>query len=373
MIQIETVLLKDILNKVGKCASNNKAEPLTQLLHIHAVGNELKFTTTNQIDTCIYTHRLQPNQIDYPEFDVSIMVDSFIKLVSKFTCATTCLSLSETGNEIIITGNGTYKLPLPLDGPEPIKYPALTSDITPQSNKYVGPIYNIIAAAKSTEGSITKFSADLEMADYPRTNYYFDESGCVSLDGYKASWYKDDCLLPFKALIYPSTIKVLSIFDIADNDTEVYKCTSGEIVFVTPNITLISKEARGTEVFPYEVATSLINAAIDAETQVAAGHFMSALDRIKLFIASIDDNCIKLEFSDKGLFLFNCNKSCTEQISAEALEDFECFIDIDNLTSQLKSYDSDDIVTLGYGNDQFIQLSSDCIGQIVVLSQTEGA
>ena len=286
---------------------------------------------------------------------------------------TTDLSISDSGNEIIISGNGTYKLPLPMEGSRPIIYPELKADLTSNSTSYTGPIYNLIAAAKSTEGSLTKQSPDLEIADYPRTNYYFDESGCVTLDGFKASWYMDEGILPFTALVFPSTIKILSIFDIANVDTEVYKCSSGEIIFRNPYITLISKEARGADVFPYEVATSLINATMDSEVQVAASHFMSALDRIKLFISREDDNCVSLEFNDKGLFLYNCDKSCVEQISAEALEDFTCYIDIDNLVSQLKAFDSDDIITLGYGNDQFIQLSAECLGQIVVLSETEGA
>ena len=85
-----------------------------------------------------------------------------------------------------------------------------------------------------------------------------------------------------------------------------------------------------------------------------------------------DDNCIKLVFSDKGLFAYNCATSCSEQISAEALEDFDCFVDIDNLMIQLKAFDSTEPINLGFGNDQFIQLEGDGLGQIVVLSVGDG-
>ena len=371
MIRFETNTLKDILSKVGKCASNDKTAPMTQLMHIYTQGTKIQFTTTNQIDTCTYTYTVAENETEFPEFDVTVMVDQFIKLISKFTSPYVEFGLSDTGNEILISGNGNYKLALPLDGGHPIAYPASNINMIGATDVYHGPVYNIIAAAKCTEGALTKITSDTPAADFPRTNYYFDESGCVTLDGFKASWYRDETLLPFKALIYPSTIKMLSVLDATGRDVEVYKCASGELIFRNDTITLISKEARGLDVFPYEVATSLIDSTIEAAVQVAPAHFLAALDRLKLFIASDDDNCIKLEFSDKGLFAFNCSKSCTEQISAEALDEFDCFIDIDNLVTQLKAFDADEPITLGFGNDQIMQLEGDGLGQIVVLSDVE--
>lgn len=372
MIQIETNTLKDILNKVGRCASNDKTAPMTQLMHIYAKGDILQFTTTNEVDTCIYTYTLGENEVEFGEFDVTVMVDQFIKLISKFTSATVNIKLSDTGNEILILGNGNYKLALPLDGSHPIVYPEIKASLDSATDKYVGPIYNLIAAAKCTEGALTKITSDIPPEDYPRTNYYFDSTGCVTLDGFKASWYRDENLLAFNTLLHPSTIKLLPILDATGRDVEVYKSTTGEIIFKNDVITLISKEARGLDVFPYEVATSLIDSPIEASVQVAPGHFLSALDRLKLFIGMDDDNCIKLVFSDKGLFAYNCATSCSEQISAEALEDFDCFVDIDNLMTQLKAFDSAEPINLGFGNDQFIQLEGDGLGQIVVLSVGDG-
>lgn len=371
MITIETNTLKDILSKVGKCASNDKTAPLTQLMHIYANKDKLQFTTTNQIDTCIYTYTISENQVEFEDFDVTVMVDQFIKLVSKFTCAYTEFGLSESGNEIIIKGNGSYKLALPLDNGGPIVYPAIRADFDVNSDVYTGPVYSIVGAAKCTEGSLTKITSDMPTEDFPRTNYYFNDTGCITLDGFKASWLRDDTILPFETLIYPSTIKMLSVIDSLGRDITAYKSTSGHLIFKNDIVTLISNEARGCDVFPYEVATSLIDSPMEASVQVSPGHFLAALDRLKLFIAIDDDNCIKLEFSDKGLFAYNCAKSCSEQISAEALDEFECFVDIDNLVSQLKAFDADESITLGFGMDAIIQLEGDGLGQIVVLSETE--
>lgn len=368
MIQIETSTLKDILNKVGRCASNDKTAPMTQLMHIYAKGDIMQFTTTNEVDTCIYTYTLGENEVEFGEFDVTVMVDQFIKLISKFTSSTVDISLSDTGNELLIYGNGNYKLPLPLDNSRPIVYPAIKASLDPATDKYTGPIYNLISAAKCTEGSITKITSDTLPEDYPRTNYYFDTTGCVTLDGFKASWCRDEELLPFATLLHPCTIKLLPILDATGRDVEVYKSTTGEIIFKNNYITLISKEARGLDVFPYEVATSLIDSPVEASVQVAPGQFLSALDRLKLFIGIDDDNCIKLNFSTNGLFAYNCAASCSEQISADNLEDFECYVDIDNLVAQLKAFDNDTPIDLGYGMEQFIQLEGDGLGQIVVLS-----
>ena len=371
MITIETNTLKDILSKVGKCAGNDKTSPLTQLMHIYANKDRLQFTTTNQIDTCIYTYTISENQVEFEDFDVTVMVDQFIKLVSKFTCAYTEFGLSDSGNEIIIKGNGSYKLALPLDNGGPIKYPEIKAELDINSEAYVGPAYNIVGAAKCTEGSLTKITSDMPTEDFPRTNYYFNETGCITLDGFTASWLRDETILPFETLIYPSTIKMLSVIESIGRDITAYKSTSGHLIFKNDTITLISNEARGCDVFPYEVATSLIDSPIDASVQVSPGHFLAALDRLKLFITVTDDNCIKLEFSDKGLFAYNCSKSCSEQISAENLPEFDCFVDIDNLVSQLKAFEPDESITLGFGTDAIIQLEGDGLGQIIVFSETD--
>jgi hypothetical protein len=371
VIRIETNTLKEILSKVGKCASNDKTAPMTQLMHIYANEHSIQFTTTNQVDTCVYTYIPGDTSVVFPDFDVTVMVDQFIKLVSKFTSAYTEFGLSDSGNEIIIVGNGSYKLALPLEHGKPIVYPTLKVDFEPASEVYTGPVYSIVSAAKSTEGAITKITPDVRPEDYPRTNYFFNETGCVTLDGFKASWLRDETLLQFDTLIYPSTIKMLSVIDSIGRDIEAYKSASGHLIFRNSVVTLISKEANGCEVFPYEVATSLIDSPMEAAVKVAPGHFLAALDRLKLFISVEDDSCVKLEFTDKGLFAYNCAKSCSEQISAECLEPFECYIDIDSLVAQLKSFDTDEPITLGFGNDEFIQLSGDGLDQIVVLSELD--
>ena len=202
MIRIETNTLKDILSKVGKCASNDRTAVFTQLMRICAKGNYLQFTTTNDIDTCVYTYCVSDGRAEFPDFDATVMVDQFIKLVSKFTSPYTEFTLSDSGNEIIINGNGSYKLALPLDNGRPIAYRAITASLDNASPVYIGPAYNIVAAAKCTEGSITKITSDLPDADFPRTNFFFNNTGCITLDGFKASWYRDEDLLQFDALMY---------------------------------------------------------------------------------------------------------------------------------------------------------------------------
>lgn len=365
MIKILTVDLKEILSKVGKCASNDKTAPITQLLNIKSDGHSIKFTTTDEINTCIYTYTSE--QGNFEELDVTVMADQFAKLISKFTSSDVTLKLSKTKNELVVRGNGEYKVSLPMEGGNPIEYPVVDEGaLTAATDVFNSDISFLINAAKNSEGAITKITPDIQLEDYPRTNYYFSNTGCVTLDGFKATWVKEEGLLPFTTLVYPSTIKLLPILGVGTT-TEVFKTESNDIVFKTPTITIISKEAQGLDAFPYEIAVKLIETPVENKVDVAANGFISALDRLKLFISNVDGNCVKLTFGDKGLIASVNSDTCSEQISSEPLSAYMCYIDIDNLVAQLKSF-NDEVVTLGYGNEAFIQLANENIGQIIVSS-----
>lgn len=367
MIKIVTTDLKEILSKVSRCAGNDKNTPLTQLLNIKSDGEKVTFTTTDTVNTCVYEYKNDTAKLD--EMNVTVTVDQFNKLVSKFTCAEVSFGIGKSKKDLTVKGNGEYKLPIAFENGEIVEYPIPNISAEPASEIFEAEVGLISNAAKKSEGAITKVTPDIQLEDYPRTNYYFDSTGCVTLDGFKATWVKGDKLLPFTTLVYPSTIKLLSIFGV-DDKIKAYKAENGNLIFKSENITLVSKEAQGIEAFPYEVAIGLIETEVEKSVDVTAGGFLAALDRLKLFMLPVDGNCVKLEFGENGLTASSSSGACSEQISSDNVAQFSCFVDVDNLISQLKSF-GEEIVTIGYGGDKFMQLFTEEIGQIVVLTTEE--
>lgn len=373
MISIDTITLKEILSKMSKCMGNDKNVPITQLLHIKSKDNKIVFLTTDEINALEYTYEPEPNcTID--DIDITVMAEQFIKLASKFSSKDTKIGVSDSGHELTIIGNGEYKLSLPLNSEgNPIVFPKLpmikkVEDVEPNTdNVYYGDISLFINSAKFAEGAILKPSIDLQIEDYPRTNYYFGSIGCVTLDGFRATLVETN-EFKYEALIYPSTIKLLSLLN--NDNFESYKIDD-ILVFKCDGMILYAKCADGLDAYPYEVATSLLNQDLPNSVSVAASGFLSALDRLKLFITSFDDNCITLDFNENGLFAKTMSGAGVEQIAADKFDNtFTCTIDIDTLISQLKCL-GDSVIKLWFGDNDIIQMMCENVKQLVVLCNNE--
>ncbi len=372
MIKLDTITLKEILSKMSKCLGNDKNVPITQLMHIYTEENSVVFLTTDEINAMKYTYSIDTSD-SIDSINVAVLAEPFIKLISKFSSKDTEIGVSDSGNEILITGNGDYKLSLPLDSSgKPIQFPVLPMIKTvnectcSDADTFYGDVSLLIQAAKSAESAITKQSVDLAIEDYPRTNYYFGKIGCVTLDGFKATWVNTN-EFNFEALIYPSTIKLLPLLN---NDNFSAKKLNDIMLFECDGIKLYSKCAQGLDAFPHEVATSLLTQDFENSVAITASGFYSALDRLKLFITALDENCIKLSFSENGMFASTMSGNCIEQIAAESLPNFECIIDIDNLMSQLKCL-GDAAPRLCFGDAEIIIIRSDAVSQLVVLCNDE--
>ena len=363
MISLNTIALKEALSKVNKCAKKDKTAPLTQLLNIKTSNtNCITFTTTDERN--IFSYTLKDETQQFENIDVCVLVEQISKLVSKFTSAKTDLYISETGNELKLRGDGTYTISIPIDAQgQPIKYPDYVAG-EPITDCYTGSISSILNAAKYCEGSITKLTYDIQVEDYPRTNYFIG-SKVIALDGFLATMVEGD-FLPFNTLVSPVTLKLLANF--TDDSFKAYK-TKNYNVFECSNCRLLTVEPEGLDAYPLEVAEQTINHISGNAVDISAGVLVSALNRLSLFTDQKIDNCIKLKFNSNGVFAYTVNESCVEQICAEPQNDeFECYINASSFLSLLKAYGAD-VITLYYGDEQALKIEFNEVSQIIVLSE----
>ena len=361
MISLNTLALKEALSKCGKCAKNDKTAPLTQLINIKTVNEHtLSFTATDERNT--FSYFLTDLTSNFDNIDICVLIDQLTKLISKFNCTNTQLVVSDTNNELSIIGDGDYKISIPIDANgKPIEYPEI-EDTAPVTEVYSGNISNILAAAKFCEGSILKVTLDMQVEDYPRTNYFVGKD-IISLDGFLATRVSGD-FVNFDTLVSPSTLKLLSLF--TDEDFSMYK-TKTYNVFKCSDCIMYTVEPEGLDAYPTEVASQLIDSISGNTVDISAGVFVSALNRLNLFTDDRSDNSIKIVFNDKGMFAYTIDGACVEQISSEPCKDFTCYINVTSLISMLKAY-STDIIKLYYGDDRCFKFEFNNVGQIIVLS-----
>ena len=117
---VKTETLKQMVTKASKASVNNKMIPLTGLMNIALQDNKLSITTSDAINFLTITE----TDVVGDNFSVVVTTDLFSKLVSKTTSDMVTLDFSN--NNLTFTGNGTYKIDLPIDEEgELIKYPTI--------------------------------------------------------------------------------------------------------------------------------------------------------------------------------------------------------------------------------------------------------
>ena len=118
-LSVKTPIMKELVSRAIKGASQNKLIPLTGLMAIQLKDGKLTLLTT---DASNYLYVMQDN-VAGDEFYVVVQVEQFSKLISKMTCDMLVLELNDS--ILTVKGNGEYKIELPLDETgDLIKFPS---------------------------------------------------------------------------------------------------------------------------------------------------------------------------------------------------------------------------------------------------------
>ena len=117
-LTLKTEKLQELVSRAIKGCSNDKMIPLTGLMSIELSEHRLTIATTDATNYLFITE----DKVDGEDFNVVVAVETFSKLISRMTSENVSLELN--GNYLNVTGNGDYKIDLPLDEEgEPVKFP----------------------------------------------------------------------------------------------------------------------------------------------------------------------------------------------------------------------------------------------------------
>lgn len=363
-LNVGTTLLQNMVAKAMKGASCNKMIPITGFMLIKLENNQLTLITTDGIN---YMY-VQEGKVSGDDFYVVVDAEIFSKLVAKTTVENIVLDMDESSNVLNIKGNGKYTIELPLneegelikDFPDPLSKISDDSQFTSEQIN-LSTVRLILATAKSS-------------LDDPKegvrcyTGYYLSDKA-VTTDTFKICGINID-LFKQPLLIYPETLNLIDTF--TDENIEVLY-SGNTVVFTTDKVSVYATIMDCIEDFQIVPISELLEQKFESKCKVYKSELLQLLDRLSLFVSQYDKNCIYLTFTRDGIQVESKKANSTElvqYVESDGFSSFTCCINIEMLTSQVKS-NTGDVIEIHYGRDNAIKLTDGNVTQIIALSNDD--
>ena len=352
----KTTTLQTLVSKAVKGASNNKMIPLTGLMAIELTNDgDLILTTT---DASNYL-QVKEKKISGDEFYVVVEVETFAKLVAKTTKENITLELDNEDNKLMFTGNGKYEIELPIDEEgRLVKYPKQFefSDSAEEDTVKLSTIKAILSTAKSA------LSTSLDAPCY--TGYYMGDN-LIATDTFKI------CGMNMRVLKEDALIssEMMDLLDVLDEEDITVIREGNKIRFVTDNAQITGSMLEGIEEYAVEPISELLSTEFESKCSVSKDELLQTLDRLSLFVGPYDQNVINLTFTNKGILISSKKSNGSELVeyrTSENFKDFTCKINIEMLTSQVKTHTTDS-VDISYGLDNCIKMTEGNVTQVIAL------
>lgn len=357
-IQIKTNILKEVVNKVIKASTNNKMVPLTGLLSLSATNGVFKAVASDAVNY----FEISADGVASGDFEVVVKSDLFSKIVSKTTSETITFDID--GGILTFTGNGTYKIELPLDEEgQPIKYPTYNTmgDIVNSGNIKLSTIKSIIVSNKP---------ALAVTAEAPYLmNYYCGKEAVISADSFNICINKTK-FIDTPVLISPIVMELLSLFNEEDIT---YEYDGSHIEFSNTTMKLYVKPQTNVENYPAEAIMDYESQEASSDCAVSKSTLVNILDRLSLFISDFDVNGVYLDFTESGIKVTSKNNAGTELIPYAESHNFTptiYLVSVDALRKQVNAR-SGDILYIQYGLDNAIKFVDGNVLHVVALLEDD--
>lgn len=346
ILKLPRITLQSMVSRASKGASCNKMLPVTGLLAIQAKGKNVTMITSDASNFLYATYEDPSGDWD---FYVVTQVEVFSKLISKLTCTSVTLEVSDS--KLTVRGNGNYEMELPLDDRgKPVVFP---DPVAKFAGEKVGTL-NKAAINLMLQTAKASVATTLDIPCY--TGYYAGKD-VITTD----TWKLCKIELPMfekPVLLAPTAVDLFDTF--TGDSVDVYQQDT-VVVFKSPGTTLYSKLMDCIDDFQADEIENLLGTEFQAKCAVAKDSVLQALDRLSLFVSTYDDNCIKLDFERDGLVISAMRVSSEEQVEYTANECGDdvlssCIVDIEMLQELVKAVPGT-AVCIEYGSDKFLRFT----------------
>lgn len=361
-LKVKTTTLQAMFSKVYKAANQNKLIPLTSFVNIKKEGTKLILTATNDMEIYFYSIA---NNVEGEDFYVTVGIEQIYKLISKMTCENITLELKQ--NTLEVVGNGRYSVEIPMDETgEIIQFPDPYRDIHPEDTEDIeftdtldySEIQKILGSVKSSLATTMEYPVLI--------NYYLGDFVCAT-DKSNVTSYDARMFETPELLISPKLMNLLALLTQESIDV---KITDDYMLFVTDDAIIYSDITTDVEDYPAKVVASIVSQELPNSCKIAKNKLLALLDRISIFVSEYDLNVIHMTFDKASVQVATTNSGSDEVLEYveknDAIEPFDCKVDIVSLTEHVKSCTSDTI-QIEFGIESCIKIVDGDITKVIML------
>lgn len=357
-IELKTAKLKEMVGRAVKGASFKSIIPLTSMMAIELKDSRLTLKTT---DSTNYLYIME-DKIPGDDFYAVVLADQFAKLISKMTCENVTLTLKSNALEVV--GNGKYLIELQQEdegGMIQFPDPRAEAELEPLENEIqLTTVLSILGTAKSS------LATTLENPCY--TGYYCGDR-VLTTNTFKICGM-DLQLWEEPRLISSEMMELLSVMTVENISVD---AAGDEIMFSSPDCVVYGRTMEGIEDFQVEDIEGVLDMEFPSMCKLKKSHVLQLLDRLSLFVTSMDKDEVDFAFTKEGLQVSSKASSGTELIKyleSEDFSDFVCSVDIGMLIAQVKAIVGD-TVELYYGDENALKLVEGNTVQVLSLQGTD--
>ena len=351
MLQFKTTKLQEMVSKAFKGVGNNKLKPITELIALKCDAESQGKLTMITTDGDNYMY-VSEEPIEGEHFYAVVQANQFVKLISRLTSEE--VTLNVVNNCLEVRGNGTYKIPLEIDGgtgevvdyPDPVRSLTLFLEQDKIGDISAQDISTILRALKPS------LATTVEIPQY--IHYYMGET-VLATDTNVASCYGKK-LVSTPILVSAAVMDMLSVYS-GDAPLWIYKVTN-RLLFWGKDFMLLGYVMPGIDEFSVDKINDYLESEYPSMCQIPKQELLQALDRLSLFVNDFDEDTIGIAFTADGLVVSSKQSDSVETIpyiKQENMVETTRAVYLFMLSAQVKAQ-TGDAVDLYFGEAKSIKL-----------------
>ena len=343
--------LKDVCGVILAAVDSSIDSVINETIELKVENNQFTLNVTNRE----YYVKVKLGISSEEEFHATVNANLFLKLISKITTDTVELKIDDTN--LIVIGNGRYKIPMIYDGVNLLTLPEISI-----LNATVNfPIKSTVL--KSINKYNTKQLSTGTIVNPIQKKYYIDENGAITFTS-GACINKFSLQNKVSMLLDSKLVKLFNLFkdDIDINFTLGYDSITENIIqtkvkFETNIVTITSiLSSDDTLIKKFPVSTIRDKVFEDYEYSVVINkeELIQTIDRLLLFPTNYNNRMYSnLIFEKTQVLIYDSSEENNEAIyysnESSINDSYKAKLDLNDLKAALSSFSSQ-YVTMRFGN-----------------------
>lgn len=345
--------LKKISTILLTAVDTSELSKLTENLELKVDNEILNLSITNGE---YYVNTKLPIYEDI-KFHATVNANVFLKLLTKITTETVEFNIEN--NNLIITGNGEYKIPLIYNGDTLLTIPEISINNVTNTFNIDSNILKSILQYNSKELSKRNI-----VSNPVQKLYYIDNEGALTFtSGACVNVFKLE--KPVKMLLSQKIVNLFKLFEddkvkfsIGQDSVQGSQSTQTKVKFSTDYLTISAIISNNDALIGSVPVKNIRDRAFNTYNNsitINRVEMLQAIDRLLIFYEGANQFYSNFSFNTSGMKMSSFNNEIFETIPFVSYtglsEEYNAILDLNDLKIVLNSY-SDNHVTINFGDNQ---------------------